>query len=109
MGSCKFGDVFLFTGPMVYGIAYCPVEFEKDLKELGFAGKPNLVKAFIWCLLIVCAYLSSTFIFPQKDSKTLSEEKREELVEIVHKNSNFIGRMVEVISPTVICNHMLNV
>ncbi|CAN7999625.1 unnamed protein product, partial [Ixodes pacificus] len=34
-------------GPMVYGIAYCPVEFEEDLKRLGFA-----------------------------DSKTLTEEKR---------------------------------
>ncbi|CAN7990509.1 unnamed protein product [Ixodes hexagonus] len=66
-------------GPMVYGIAYCPVEFEKDLKGLGFA-----------------------------DSKTLTEEKREELVGVLEQNSVSIGWMVEVISPTVICNHMLN-
>ncbi|KAM7284350.1 ribonuclease H2 subunit A [Ixodes scapularis] len=66
-------------GPMVYGIAYCPVEFEEDLKRLGFA-----------------------------DSKTLTEEKREELVGVMEQRSESLGWMVEVISPTVICNHMLN-
>ncbi|CAN7999627.1 unnamed protein product [Ixodes pacificus] len=66
-------------GPMVYGIAYCPVEFEEDLKRLGFA-----------------------------DSKTLTEEKREELVGVMEQHSESLGWMVEVISPTVICNHMLN-
>ncbi len=25
-------------GPMVYGVAYCPVEYKDDLEELGFAG-----------------------------------------------------------------------
>lgn len=66
-------------GPMVYGIAYCPVEFENNLRELGFA-----------------------------DSKTLTEEKREELVRVVEQHSESLGWMVEVISPNVICNHMLN-
>ncbi|CAN8023859.1 unnamed protein product [Ixodes persulcatus] len=66
-------------GPMVYGIAYCPVEFEEDLKRLGFA-----------------------------DSKTLTEEKREELVGVIEQHSESLGWMVELISPTVICNHMLN-
>lgn len=66
-------------GPMVYGIAYCPVEFAEDLKRLGFA-----------------------------DSKTLTEEKREELVGVMEQRSESLGWMVEVISPTVICNHMLN-
>ncbi|KAG0413845.1 hypothetical protein HPB47_008987 [Ixodes persulcatus] len=64
---------------MVYGIAYCPVEFEEDLKRLGFA-----------------------------DSKTLTEEKREELVGVIEQHSESLGWMVELISPTVICNHMLN-
>jgi hypothetical protein len=26
-------------GPLVYGVAYCPVAWKEDLEELGFAGK----------------------------------------------------------------------
>ncbi|KAL3243489.1 hypothetical protein MRX96_020549 [Rhipicephalus microplus] len=66
-------------GPMVYGIAYCPLSAESQLKELGFA-----------------------------DSKTLTEEKREELLKAVEKTS-FLGYMVEVIPPSVISGHMLDV
>ncbi|XP_065286701.1 ribonuclease H2 subunit A isoform X4 [Dermacentor albipictus] len=66
-------------GPMVYGIAYCPLSAESQLKELGFA-----------------------------DSKTLTEEKREELLSSVEKSS-FLGFMVEVIPPSVISGHMLDV
>jgi ribonuclease H2 subunit A len=29
-------------GPMVYGVAYCPVEYKEDLEQLGFAGEPSL-------------------------------------------------------------------
>lgn len=25
-------------GPLVYGIAYCPIAWKDDLEELGFAG-----------------------------------------------------------------------
>lgn len=67
-------------GPMVYGIAYCPLSSQSQLKELGFA-----------------------------DSKTLTEEKREQLVGVVEKNSSFLGWMVELIPPSVISGHMLDV
>jgi ribonuclease H2 subunit A len=26
-------------GPLVYGIAYCPASYQKELEELGFAGE----------------------------------------------------------------------
>ena len=26
-------------GPLVYGVAYCPVAYKEQLEELGFAGK----------------------------------------------------------------------
>ncbi|KAK8767953.1 hypothetical protein V5799_005266 [Amblyomma americanum] len=67
-------------GPMVYGIAYCPLSAKDQLKELGFA-----------------------------DSKTLTEEKREELLSVIEKNSSFLGFMVELISPVVISELMLHV
>jgi ribonuclease H2 subunit A len=28
-------------GPLVYGIAYCPASWQKDLEQLGFAGKTS--------------------------------------------------------------------
>lgn len=67
-------------GPMVYGIAYCPLSAKDQLKELGFA-----------------------------DSKTLTEEKREELLSVIDRNSSFLGFMVELISPVVISELMLHV
>lgn len=63
---------------MVYGVSYCPIKMEEDLKKLE------------------CA-----------DSKTLTEKKREEIFETLKKANDFIGWMVEVISPNVICNRML--
>lgn len=27
-------------GPLVYGVAYCPVAYKEKLEELGFAGTP---------------------------------------------------------------------
>lgn len=30
-------------GPMVYGVAYCPVEYKDDLEQLGFAGESSLM------------------------------------------------------------------
>ena len=28
-------------GPMVYGVAYCPVAYKEDLEQLGFAGETS--------------------------------------------------------------------
>lgn len=62
----------------MYGVSYCPINMEEDLRKLE------------------CA-----------DSKTLTEKKREEIFETLKKANDFIGWMVEVISPNVICNRML--
>lgn len=35
------------VGPMVYGIAYCPLEDKKKLKSLGFAGSSGQSSAFL--------------------------------------------------------------
>uniref|UniRef100_T1I159 Ribonuclease n=1 Tax=Rhodnius prolixus TaxID=13249 RepID=T1I159_RHOPR len=64
-------------GPMVYGICYCPKLKEDQLKETG------------------CA-----------DSKTLTEEKREKILNLVC-SEGYIGWEVDVISPNFISNCML--
>ncbi|XP_047522406.1 ribonuclease H2 subunit A isoform X1 [Pieris napi] len=67
-------------GPMVYGIAYCPINQSKVLKSLG------------------CA-----------DSKVLTEEKRDEiLVNMLTKDEAVqnIGWAAEIISPNYISNSM---
>lgn len=33
----------LCTGPMVYGICYCPISMKERLGELGFAGERNFL------------------------------------------------------------------
>lgn len=65
------------TGPMVYGITYCPESRAEELKTIG------------------CA-----------DSKTLSEDQREKLFEKLDSMGEFVGWAVEVISPNTICNSM---
>lgn len=79
--NMEFCVTFRFVlGPMVYGIAFCPLEQADILKELG------------------CA-----------DSKQLTEEKREVIFNDIctkeYANTN-IAWAVEVISPNVISNSM---
>ncbi|XP_071520910.1 ribonuclease H2 subunit A isoform X1 [Panulirus ornatus] len=64
-------------GPMVYGICFCPVTKHDDLKAAGVA-----------------------------DSKTLTEEQREKLFNIIHEKNDYIGWSLEVISPLYISNCM---
>ncbi|XP_074310795.1 ribonuclease H2 subunit A [Silene latifolia] len=64
-------------GPMVYGCLYCAVSFQKTLASLEFA-----------------------------DSKTLKEEKREELFEALKVNDS-IGWAVDVIDPRELSAKML--
>lgn len=74
-------------GPMVYGIAFCPIEHKDTLIELG------------------CA-----------DSKALTEEKREEIFQKITEESHkeeenkaeVIGWAVDVIAPHVISTNMLS-
>lgn len=68
-------------GPMVYGIAFCPIESNKELVDLG------------------CA-----------DSKELTEEKRDIIfanMNTKESSNSCIGWSVEVISPSVISANML--
>ncbi|KAL3652007.1 hypothetical protein CASFOL_001688 [Castilleja foliolosa] len=64
-------------GPMVYGCLYCPRSYQKTLSTLNFA-----------------------------DSKTLKEEKREELFESL-KADESIGWAVDVIDPKELSSKML--
>jgi ribonuclease H2 subunit A len=66
-------------GPMVYGIAFCPLNEATLPDELG------------------CA-----------DSKALTEEKRDEIFTKLCEKSNKIGWAVEVIAPNTISNSMLS-
>jgi len=64
-------------GPMVYGISYCPKIKSDDLKKLGV-----------------------------DDSKALTEEQREKLLQKVLDNNDYIGWAVDILSPTFISTSM---
>merc|ERR1719153_1258258 len=64
-------------GPMVYGICFCPISKNDDLKELGV-----------------------------DDSKALTEEQREGLLEKVLDNNDYIGWAVDILSPSFISTSM---
>jgi len=64
-------------GPMVYGIAFCPVAKNGDLKALGV-----------------------------DDSKQLTEEQRENLLQKVLDNNDYIGWAVDILSPCFISTSM---
>lgn len=65
-------------GPMVYGIAYCPITKVPDLETLGAA-----------------------------DSKQLKEADRNEILDKIHENSDYIGYCVSVLSPNYLSTSML--
>jgi len=64
-------------GPMVYGISFCPVSKNKDLKALGV-----------------------------DDSKALTEEQREKLLDKVLDNNDYIGWAIHLLSPNYISTSM---
>jgi len=64
-------------GPMVYGICYCPIKKNDDLKDLGV-----------------------------DDSKTLTEDQREKLLDKVFENNDYLGWAVNVLSPSYISTSM---
>ncbi|KAG6817335.1 hypothetical protein H0H87_009933 [Tephrocybe sp. NHM501043] len=65
-------------GPLVYGVAYCPVAYKEDLEQLGFA-----------------------------DSKTLTSEVRSSLLSTLDSDPENLAWSVRVISPQAISNGML--
>ena len=68
----------LILGPMVYGICYCVKKEDEILKTLG------------------CA-----------DSKSLTEEKREDIYKKLCEETKCLGWAVDIISPNRISNCML--
>lgn len=64
-------------GPMVYGIAFCPKSKNADLKNLGV-----------------------------DDSKALTEEQREKLLNKVLDNNDYIGWAIHLLSPSYISTSM---
>uniref|UniRef100_A0A3P8Z620 Ribonuclease n=1 Tax=Esox lucius TaxID=8010 RepID=A0A3P8Z620_ESOLU len=65
-------------GPMVYGICFCPVSKKEDLKNLKLA-----------------------------DSKTLTEEQREDLFLKLDEAKSFVGWALQILSPNTISTSML--
>ncbi|KAI9060644.1 hypothetical protein FKP32DRAFT_1632731 [Trametes sanguinea] len=65
-------------GPMVYGVAYCPVAYKESLEELGFA-----------------------------DSKTLTAQVRSSLLDTLGSDPPNLGWSVRVLSPRAISAGML--
>uniref|UniRef100_A0A3P8VPY9 Ribonuclease n=1 Tax=Cynoglossus semilaevis TaxID=244447 RepID=A0A3P8VPY9_CYNSE len=65
-------------GPMVYGICFCPVSKKEDLKNLKVA-----------------------------DSKTLSEDERENLFQKLDESSSYVGWALQILSPNTISTSML--
>ncbi|KAI0331912.1 ribonuclease H2 subunit A [Cubamyces sp. BRFM 1775] len=65
-------------GPLVYGVAYCPVAYKESLEELGFA-----------------------------DSKTLTAQIRSSLLETLGSDPANLGWSVRVLSPKAISAGML--
>ncbi|KAJ1024100.1 hypothetical protein NDA16_002939 [Ustilago loliicola] len=65
-------------GPLVYGIAYCPISYQDDLKEIGFA-----------------------------DSKALTAERRDNLLSALIDHKQHLGWSVRVMSPQDISAGML--
>ncbi|KAI6099771.1 ribonuclease H2 subunit A [Pisolithus croceorrhizus] len=67
-------------GPLVYGVAYCPIAWKPKLDKLGFA-----------------------------DSKTLTPSKRAELLRVLSSDPENLGWSVRVVSPQAISRGMLKV
>ncbi|KAF5341992.1 hypothetical protein D9611_001530 [Ephemerocybe angulata] len=65
-------------GPLVYGVAYCPIAYKADLEEMGF-----------------------------NDSKVLKADTRSSLLDVLSSDPTNLGWSVEVISPQAISNGML--
>nr|CDI56672.1 related to 35 kDa ribonuclease H [Melanopsichium pennsylvanicum 4] len=65
-------------GPLVYGIAYCPLSYQEDMKAIGFA-----------------------------DSKALTADRRDTLLSALIDDSSHLGWAVRVMSPQDISAGML--
>lgn len=75
-------------GPLVYGVAYCPLSYQQNMEELGFAGM--YIKCTIQhsrCLSFACC----------SDSKTLNAATRSALLDTLNSDASNLGWAVRVV------------
>lgn len=104
-------------GPMVYAICYCPVSRLADLEALKVAGeleascpgapqgvRDNRDPQNRWS----CFECTTPSLLPLlTDSKTLSESERERLFASMEEDRDFVGWVLDVLSPNLISTSML--
>ncbi|KAF9598601.1 hypothetical protein IFM89_028270, partial [Coptis chinensis] len=102
-------------GPMVYGCLYCSVSYKDTLSTLSFAAslyKFELLEQVVlnivseWFISVLLVFNFFYFFHSSTDSKTLKEEKREELFENL-KADESIGWAVDIIDPRELSAKML--
>lgn len=74
-------------GPLVYGIAYCPLAYKETMEELGFAGKQ----------INILHYGSLTSVHGGIDSKTLNAVARSTLFDVLRSDPPNLGWSVRVV------------
>lgn len=96
------------SGPMVYGICFCPVSRKKELKDLKVAGKKSSIQTWKNTNNInsIIHYFNK-FTVLLSDSKTLTEAEREALFEKLDEAKTYVGWALQVLSPNTISNSML--
>ncbi len=90
------------SGPMVYGICFCPVSRKEDMKNLKVAG---WLQSKSWQEFRFCGNLQ--YFVACLDSKTLTEAERENLFLKLNKAKDFVGWALQVLSPNIISTSML--
>jgi ribonuclease H2 subunit A len=76
-------------GPLVYGVAYCPVTYREQLDKLGFAGTLTLAKNSALPIFI--------YAFRLIDSKTLTSDTRASLLNTLSGDAANLGWSVRVL------------
>ena len=88
-------------GPMVYAALFCPLDKEKQLKEMECAGRVSWISHFN-------SSQPNHFCFVQiEDSKSLSEKDREKIFEKINSENKFCGYGIKILSPNTISTSML--
>lgn len=85
---------------MVYAALFCPVDKEKQLKEMECAG----FQIFFYFLK---SWKRILLFSPFLDSKTLKEEDRERIFKTLNDENKLCGFALKVLSPHTISTGML--
>lgn len=87
--SCRLLLTEFLTGPLVYGIAYCPSSFSDELKDVGFAG----VCWFVCVRHSLSAHCRAFIV--HTDSKTLTAERRDALLAALIEHPDQLGETAQ--------------